>query len=114
MNSTRRVTYLVFDVVPGPPMSLVLESPSETEMTLHWKPPDQPNGILFGYTLHYQQSENGSTAIPSNIQHEVYDLFFNERSIYKADDTTQSITATLEKCQKHNPVMMLISQWHVT
>lgn len=41
--------------VPGPPTSLVLDSPSETEITLHWTPPDQPNGILIGYVLQYQQ-----------------------------------------------------------
>ncbi|XP_028266111.1 neural cell adhesion molecule L1.2 isoform X2 [Parambassis ranga] len=41
--------------VPGPPMSLTLDSPSETEMTLHWMPPSQPNGILIGYLLQYQQ-----------------------------------------------------------
>ncbi|XP_076027981.1 neural cell adhesion molecule L1.2 [Genypterus blacodes] len=41
--------------VPGPPMSLRLESPSETEMTLHWTPPHQPNGVLKGYLLQYQQ-----------------------------------------------------------
>ncbi|XP_059189152.1 neural cell adhesion molecule L1.2 isoform X1 [Centropristis striata] len=41
--------------VPGPPMSLRLDSPSETEMTLHWTPPGQPNGVLIGYLLQYQQ-----------------------------------------------------------
>ncbi|XP_070766445.1 neural cell adhesion molecule L1.2 [Enoplosus armatus] len=41
--------------VPGPPMSLMLDSPSETEMTLHWMPPGQPNGVLIGYLLQYQQ-----------------------------------------------------------
>uniref|UniRef100_A0AAZ3PJM4 Uncharacterized protein n=1 Tax=Oncorhynchus tshawytscha TaxID=74940 RepID=A0AAZ3PJM4_ONCTS len=40
---------------PGPPMSLHLESPAETEMTLHWTPPAQPNGVLKGYLLQYQQ-----------------------------------------------------------
>uniref|UniRef100_A0A3Q4AV75 Neural cell adhesion molecule L1 n=1 Tax=Mola mola TaxID=94237 RepID=A0A3Q4AV75_MOLML len=41
--------------VPGPPMSLTLDSPSETEITLRWTPPDHPNGILIGYLLQYQQ-----------------------------------------------------------
>ncbi|KAL2104072.1 hypothetical protein ACEWY4_000940 [Coilia grayii] len=41
--------------VPSPPASLELDSPSETEMTLHWKPPEQPNGVLTGYLLQYQQ-----------------------------------------------------------
>uniref|UniRef100_A0A8C5H529 Neural cell adhesion molecule L1 n=1 Tax=Gouania willdenowi TaxID=441366 RepID=A0A8C5H529_GOUWI len=41
--------------VPGPPMSLSLDSQSETEMTLHWGPPVEPNGILVGYLLQYQQ-----------------------------------------------------------
>ncbi|XP_037540414.1 neural cell adhesion molecule L1.2 [Nematolebias whitei] len=41
--------------VPGPPTSLILDSPSETEMILHWKPPAHPNGILVGYLLQYQR-----------------------------------------------------------
>ncbi|XP_048098289.1 neural cell adhesion molecule L1.2 isoform X3 [Alosa alosa] len=41
--------------VPSPPVSLELDSPSETEMTLHWKPPAQPNGVLQGYLLQYQR-----------------------------------------------------------
>ncbi|MED6256667.1 Neural cell adhesion molecule L1 [Ataeniobius toweri] len=41
--------------VPGPPTSLILDSPSETEMTLHWTPPAHPNGILTGYLLQYQR-----------------------------------------------------------
>lgn len=58
-------------LVPGPPTFLMLDSPSETEMTLHWTPPDQPNGILIGYLLQYQQSE---TCLPlshktTNIRH---------------------------------------------
>uniref|UniRef100_A0A669BY53 Neural cell adhesion molecule L1 n=1 Tax=Oreochromis niloticus TaxID=8128 RepID=A0A669BY53_ORENI len=46
--------------VPGPPLTLTLDSPSETEMTLHWTPPGQPNGVLIGYLLQYQQSEHVS------------------------------------------------------
>lgn len=45
-------------LVPSAPTSLVLDSPSETEMTLHWTPPDEPNGILIGYVLRYQQREH--------------------------------------------------------
>ncbi|XP_043982790.1 neural cell adhesion molecule L1-like isoform X4 [Gambusia affinis] len=41
--------------VPSPPTSLILDSPSETEMTLHWTPPAHPNGILTGYLLQYQR-----------------------------------------------------------
>ncbi|KAM6925148.1 neural cell adhesion molecule L1.2 isoform 1-T1 [Xenentodon cancila] len=41
--------------VPGPPTTLILDSPSETEMTLHWTPPAHPNGILVGYLLQYQR-----------------------------------------------------------
>uniref|UniRef100_A0A8C8EQR1 Neural cell adhesion molecule L1 n=1 Tax=Oncorhynchus tshawytscha TaxID=74940 RepID=A0A8C8EQR1_ONCTS len=39
---------------PGPPMSLRLDSHTGTEMTLHWTPPAQPNGVLKGYLLQYQ------------------------------------------------------------
>lgn len=41
--------------VPGPPLTLTLDSPSETEMTLRWTPPVQPNGVLVGYLLQYQE-----------------------------------------------------------
>ncbi|CAN9516135.1 unnamed protein product [Ophioblennius macclurei] len=41
--------------VPGPPMTLTLDSPSETEMTLRWTPPEEPNGVLVGYLVQYQQ-----------------------------------------------------------
>ncbi|CAL8368540.1 unnamed protein product [Lota lota] len=49
---------LAFDTeegAPGPPTSLILESPGETEMTLHWTAPIHTNGILIGYLLQYQQ-----------------------------------------------------------
>uniref|UniRef100_A0A8C1PEY8 L1 cell adhesion molecule, paralog a n=1 Tax=Cyprinus carpio TaxID=7962 RepID=A0A8C1PEY8_CYPCA len=49
------LTFHTPEGVPGPPSSLLLDSPSETEMTLHWTPPTQPNGVLKGYTLKYQQ-----------------------------------------------------------
>lgn len=52
--------FFVFLLVPGPPLTLTLDSPSETEMTLHWTPPGQPNGVLIGYLLQYQQSEHVS------------------------------------------------------
>ncbi|XP_026224665.1 neural cell adhesion molecule L1.2 isoform X3 [Anabas testudineus] len=41
--------------VPGPPMNLMLDSPSETEMILRWAAPGEPNGVLIGYLLQYQQ-----------------------------------------------------------
>uniref|UniRef100_A0A8C2E4Z8 Neural cell adhesion molecule L1 n=1 Tax=Cyprinus carpio TaxID=7962 RepID=A0A8C2E4Z8_CYPCA len=49
------LTFHTPEGVPGPPSSLLLDSPSETEMILHWTPPSQPNGILKGYILRYQQ-----------------------------------------------------------
>ncbi|XP_066526588.1 neural cell adhesion molecule L1.2 [Hoplias malabaricus] len=48
-------TFEMPEGAPGPPTSLDLVSPSETEITLHWTPPAQPNGILTGYTLEYHQ-----------------------------------------------------------
>lgn len=53
--SSEALPFETTEGVPGPPMSLTLNSPSETEMTLHWTPPDQPNGVLVGYFLHYQR-----------------------------------------------------------
>ncbi|KAG7477340.1 hypothetical protein MATL_G00068490 [Megalops atlanticus] len=40
---------------PSPPASLEFDSPSETELVLHWKPPTQLNGVLIGYVLQYQE-----------------------------------------------------------
>ncbi|KAM9445583.1 neural cell adhesion molecule L1.2 isoform 2-T2 [Clarias gariepinus] len=51
-------TFHMPEGVPGPPTSLTLSSPSETEMTLHWTPPAQENGILTGYVLQYQELDN--------------------------------------------------------
>ncbi|KAM4611095.1 neural cell adhesion molecule L1.1-like [Polymixia lowei] len=49
---------------PGAPASLTFESPSETELIVHWTPPVQTNGILLGYVLQYQQEvENRETSV---------------------------------------------------
>lgn len=40
---------------PGPPASLRLESPTERSLILFWTPPLEPNGILQGYVIRYQQ-----------------------------------------------------------
>ncbi|XP_045071264.1 neural cell adhesion molecule L1.1-like isoform X2 [Coregonus clupeaformis] len=57
--------------VPGPPASLGFESPSETELTLHWRPPIQPNGRLVGYVLQYQQiSDSGDSPLQLEV---IYD-----------------------------------------
>lgn len=77
-------------LVPGPPMSMKMTSPSESEITLHWMPPSKPNGILLGYSLQYRKSEHDSTVMSSNIQHEVYDC-----SSYTANDVSQSNNVNL-------------------
>ncbi|KAK2851368.1 hypothetical protein Q5P01_007644 [Channa striata] len=53
--SSEPMSFETQEGVPGPPMSLMLDSPSETEVTLRWKPPGHPNGVLIGYLLQYQQ-----------------------------------------------------------
>lgn len=58
---------VVLLLVPGPPMSLMLDSPSETEMTLIWTPPGEPNGVLIGYLLQYQQSEHRLPPHPKKL-----------------------------------------------
>ncbi|KAM6925450.1 neural cell adhesion molecule L1.1 [Xenentodon cancila] len=40
---------------PGPPASLVFESPTESSVMLYWTPPLEKNGILLGYMVQYQQ-----------------------------------------------------------
>ncbi|XP_024149857.1 neural cell adhesion molecule L1.2 isoform X1 [Oryzias melastigma] len=49
--------------VPGPPAVLNLHSPSETEMTMQWRPPVHPNGILTGYVLQYQEITNNTDSL---------------------------------------------------
>ncbi|CAB1330155.1 unnamed protein product, partial [Coregonus sp. 'balchen'] len=56
------------EAAPGPPMSLLLDSPADTEMTLHWTPPAQPNGVLKGYLLQYQQSVVKSDDSPMQVE----------------------------------------------
>lgn len=53
--ASETLSFKTHEGAPGPPMSLLLESPGETMMTLQWTPPAQPNGILLGYLLQYQQ-----------------------------------------------------------
>ncbi|XP_078806767.1 neural cell adhesion molecule L1.2 isoform X2 [Oryzias latipes] len=58
------VPFMTEEGVPGPPAFLSLRSPSETEMTMEWKPPVHPNGNLTGYVLQYQQiTENDDSLI---------------------------------------------------
>uniref|UniRef100_A0A674AI15 L1 cell adhesion molecule, paralog a n=1 Tax=Salmo trutta TaxID=8032 RepID=A0A674AI15_SALTR len=62
---------------PGPPMSLLLDSHAGTEMTLHWTPPAQPNGVLKGYLLQYQsvvKSDNSPMQVETIDDHKVTHL----------------------------------------
>uniref|UniRef100_A0A8C5FB31 Neural cell adhesion molecule L1.1-like n=1 Tax=Gadus morhua TaxID=8049 RepID=A0A8C5FB31_GADMO len=43
---------------PGMPASMTFESPSETELIVHWTSPERPNGRLEGYALVHQKVEN--------------------------------------------------------
>lgn len=61
------VPFITDEGVPGPPMSLELDSPSETEMTLRWTPPEEPNGVLIGYKLQYHQIGK-SDDIPTMVE----------------------------------------------
>ncbi|KAJ8259203.1 hypothetical protein COCON_G00182150 [Conger conger] len=46
---------------PGLPASLDFSSATETELTLHWTPPAQINGVLMGYLLQYQEIQSNET-----------------------------------------------------
>uniref|UniRef100_A0A8C5HJB4 Neural cell adhesion molecule L1.1-like n=1 Tax=Gouania willdenowi TaxID=441366 RepID=A0A8C5HJB4_GOUWI len=52
------LTVVVFPA-PGPPASLSFDSPSETSLILFWTPPAEPNGVLLGYVVQYQQGDPG-------------------------------------------------------
>uniref|UniRef100_A0A8C5CJ83 Neural cell adhesion molecule L1.1-like n=1 Tax=Gadus morhua TaxID=8049 RepID=A0A8C5CJ83_GADMO len=45
---------------PGMPASMTFESPSETELIVHWTSPERPNGRLEGYVLHYRDEVENS------------------------------------------------------
>ncbi|KAK7131749.1 hypothetical protein R3I93_018344 [Phoxinus phoxinus] len=47
---------------PGPISSLTFESPSETEVTLHWEAPHNPNGEITGYLLQHLEIVPGSSS----------------------------------------------------
>ncbi|XP_078286355.1 LOW QUALITY PROTEIN: neural cell adhesion molecule L1-like [Rhinoraja longicauda] len=53
--------------VPSKPTLLQLELLKDTEVTASWHPPRQPNGIITGYVLHYQQI-NGTVSSPLREQ----------------------------------------------
>ncbi|XP_063065660.1 neural cell adhesion molecule L1.1-like [Engraulis encrasicolus] len=48
---------------PGPPIFLEFDSPSETELILHWRPPLKRNGVLTAYLLQYGPIVNGTTSL---------------------------------------------------
>lgn len=43
--------------VPGPVRELYVDETSKHSVVLKWLPPDEPNGILVGYDIGYQQSK---------------------------------------------------------
>ncbi|XP_030623636.1 neural cell adhesion molecule L1.1 [Chanos chanos] len=47
---------------PGPPIFLGYDSPSDTELILRWQSPKNPNGVLTGYLLRYQEKGEHSSA----------------------------------------------------
>uniref|UniRef100_A0A674P783 Neural cell adhesion molecule L1 n=1 Tax=Takifugu rubripes TaxID=31033 RepID=A0A674P783_TAKRU len=55
---SEKTSFMTPEGVPGPPMSMQMTSPSESEITLHWTPPSKPNGILLGYSLQYRKSDD--------------------------------------------------------
>lgn len=65
--SSENNPFMTEEGAPGPPMSLHLDSPSETVMNLRWTPPSQPNGILTGYLLQYQQIVD-SDDVPMQVE----------------------------------------------
>lgn len=58
LNMFYCVSVLFWCIDPGPPSHLTFDSPSETEITLHWEAPHKPNGVLTGYVLQYHESES--------------------------------------------------------
>ncbi|KAK2885498.1 hypothetical protein Q8A67_016335 [Cirrhinus molitorella] len=73
------LTFHTPEGVPGPPLSLLLDSPSETEMKLHWTAPIQPNGVLKGYILQYQQvdKEDSPMQVIKISDHDVFHFNLN-------------------------------------
>ncbi|XP_051517191.1 neural cell adhesion molecule L1.1-like [Myxocyprinus asiaticus] len=52
---------------PGTPALLTFDSLSETQVTLLWQPPHEPNGLITGYLLQYQEIMDGSSS-PQQVE----------------------------------------------
>ncbi|XP_031422751.1 neural cell adhesion molecule L1.1-like isoform X2 [Clupea harengus] len=66
---SKAITFETPEGAPGPPIFLEFESPSESELSLHWRPPLKPNGKLKGYRLQYREivDGNGSSVVMQDI-----------------------------------------------
>uniref|UniRef100_A0A8C6U311 Neural cell adhesion molecule L1 n=1 Tax=Neogobius melanostomus TaxID=47308 RepID=A0A8C6U311_9GOBI len=53
---------------PGPPASLMFESPTDTSLVLFWTPPTETNGVLLGYIVQYQQGKSQSDPSTTHIE----------------------------------------------
>ena len=56
--------YMYFIKVPGLPANVYCPDVSFTTVKIVWSPPRQPNGIILGYSLSYQQiNDNDITSL---------------------------------------------------
>ncbi|KAA0707341.1 Neural cell adhesion molecule L1.1 [Triplophysa tibetana] len=95
---------------PGPPSHLTFESPSETEITLHWEAPHKPNGVLTGYLLQYREIKDKisppveSINLPISSQYRVGRL--NPQSRYQFNLSAQNSAGYGEPIKKEGETML--------
>ena len=60
--------------VPNKPTSLHIDSATADVVSLSWKMPSQPNGIIIKYEIQYQTASNSQTVSVTSAAHKVTGL----------------------------------------
>ena len=60
--------------VPNKPTSLHIDSATAAMVSLSWKMPSRPNGIIIKYEIQYQTASNSQTASVTSAAHKVTGL----------------------------------------
>jgi hypothetical protein len=75
-----RFTFNFITIVPGAPDMVIGKALNDKTISLHWKEPQQPNGIIVGYQILYysykEYKDEGTEMVPcSHCTHEAINLY---------------------------------------